>query len=115
MVLLGVTAVALTGALPVDQALRGYADPIVWLVLAALFISRGMIKKGLGRRIALLFIRAIGHSSLGLGFALVSTDMLLASAVPSNGARSGGSGSARATSSSAHGGGSASSSPCRTF
>jgi DASS family divalent anion:Na+ symporter len=90
MVLLGVTAVALTGALPVDQALEGYADPIVWLVLAAFFISRGMIKTGLGRRIALLFIRAIGHHSLGLGYALISTDMLLASAVPSNGARSGG-------------------------
>ncbi|HKR00042.1 MAG TPA: DASS family sodium-coupled anion symporter, partial [Pyrinomonadaceae bacterium] len=90
MVLLGVTAVALTGALPVELALKGYADPIVWLVLAAFFISRGMIKTGLGRRIALLFIRAIGHHSLGLGYALVSTDMLLASVVPSNGARSGG-------------------------
>ncbi|MDT4897666.1 MAG: divalent anion:Na+ symporter, family [Acidobacteriota bacterium] len=90
MVLLGVTAVALMGALPVDQALKGYADPIVWLVLAAFFISRGMIKTGLGRRIALLFIRTMGKRSLGLGYALVSTDMLLASVVPSNGARSGG-------------------------
>lgn len=90
IVLLGVTAVALLGAMPVDQALKGYADPIVWLVLAAFFISRGMIKTGLGRRIALLFIRAIGHHSLGLGYALVSTDMLLASVIPSTGARSGG-------------------------
>jgi DASS family divalent anion:Na+ symporter len=90
VVLLGVVAVALTGALPVDQALRGYADPIVWLVLAAFFISRGMIKTGLGRRIALLFIRAIGRRSLGLGYALVGTDMLLASVIPSNGARAGG-------------------------
>jgi divalent anion:Na+ symporter, DASS family len=90
MVLLGVTAVALTEALPVEQALKGYADPIVWLVLAAFFISRGMIKTGLGRRIALLFIRSMGKRSLGLGYALVSTDMLLASVVPSNGARSGG-------------------------
>ena len=90
MVLLGVTAVALLGALPVDQALKGYADPIVWLVLAAFFMSRGMIKTGLGRRIALLFIRTMGKRSLGLGYALISTDMLLASVVPSNGARSGG-------------------------
>jgi len=90
MVLLGVTALALTGALPVGEALRGYADPIVWLVLAAFMISRGMIKTGLGRRIAFLFIRAMGRHSLGLGYALVSTDMLLASVVPSNGARSGG-------------------------
>jgi DASS family divalent anion:Na+ symporter len=90
VVLIGVATVALTGALPVDQALRGYADPIVWLVLAAFFISRGMIKTGLGRRIALLFVRGMGRHSLGLGYALVSTDMVLASVIPSNGARSGG-------------------------
>ena len=90
MVLLGVSAIALSGALPVESALRGYADPIVWLVLAAFMISRGMIKTGLGRRIALLFVRTIGHSTLGLGYALVSTDMLLASVIPSNAARAGG-------------------------
>src|SRR4051812_10872087 len=39
MVLLGVTALALFGALPIDQALKGYSDPIVWLVLAAFMIS----------------------------------------------------------------------------
>jgi divalent anion:Na+ symporter, DASS family len=90
IVLLGVSAIALTGVLPVRDALSGYADPIVWLVLAAFFMSRGMIKTGLGRRIAFLFIRAIGRHSLGLGYALVSTDMLLATIIPSTGARSGG-------------------------
>jgi DASS family divalent anion:Na+ symporter len=90
MVLLGVAALALTGTLPVDEALGGYGDPIVWLVLAAFFMSRGMIKTGLGRRIAFLFIRAIGRHSLGLGYALVSTDMLLAMVIPSNAARAGG-------------------------
>ncbi|MBV9210335.1 MAG: anion permease, partial [Acidobacteria bacterium] len=90
MVLLGVSAAAISGALTVESALKGYADPIVWLVLAAFMISRGMIKTGLGRRIALLFVRAIGHRTLGLGYALVMTDMLLASVIPSNGARAGG-------------------------
>ncbi len=90
VVLMGVTAIAVTGVLPVRDALSGYADPIVWLVLAAFFMSRGMIKTGLGRRIAFLFIRAIGRHSLGLGYALVSTDMLLAMFIPSTGARSGG-------------------------
>jgi DASS family divalent anion:Na+ symporter len=90
MVLIGVTALALSGAMTVTDALRGYSDPIVWLVLAAFMISRGMTKTGLGRRIAFLFIRAIGRHSLGLGYALISTDMLLASVVPSTGARSGG-------------------------
>lgn len=90
MVLLGISAVALSGALPIRDALGGYADPIVWLVLAAFFISRAMIKTGLGRRIAFQFIRLIGHHSLGLGYALVSTDFVLASIIPSTGARSGG-------------------------
>ncbi|HEY6189672.1 MAG TPA: DASS family sodium-coupled anion symporter [Pyrinomonadaceae bacterium] len=90
MVLIGITALALSGALSVNEALRGYSDPIVWLVLAAFMISRGMTKTGLGRRIAFLFIRAIGKRSLGLGYALILTDMLLASVVPSTGARSGG-------------------------
>ncbi len=90
VVLIGVAAIALAGVLPVNQALAGYADPIVWLVLAAFFMSRGMVKTGLGRRIAFLFIRAMGRHSLGLGYALVSTDMLLAMVIPSNGARSGG-------------------------
>ncbi len=90
MVLIGISVVALTGALPIGQALGGYADPIVWMVLAAFFISRGMIKTGLGRRIAFLFIRAIGHRTLGLGYALVSTDLVLAMVIPSTGARSGG-------------------------
>lgn len=90
IVLLGVATIALTGVLPVEEALGGYSDPIVWLVLAAFFMSRGMIKTGLGRRIAFLFIRTLGRHSLGLGYALVSTDMLLASVIPSNAARSGG-------------------------
>ena len=90
VVLLGVTALMLSGALSPVDALRGYADPIVWLVLAAFLISRGMIKTGLGRRIALLFVRAIGRRSLGLGYSLISTDLVLATIIPSNAARSGG-------------------------
>lgn len=90
IVLLGVTALALFGVMRINEALAGYADPVVWLVLAAFFISRGMIKTGLGRRIAFLFIRAIGRHSLGLGYALASTETVLATVIPSTGARSGG-------------------------
>jgi divalent anion:Na+ symporter, DASS family len=90
VVLLGVSAAALSGALPIAEALGGYADPIVWMVLAAFFISRGMVNTGLGRRVAFLFIRTLGKRSLGLGYALVCTDMLLATVIPSNAARAGG-------------------------
>lgn len=90
MVLLGVIATAAFGALKIEKSLSGYADKYVWLVLAAFFISRAMIKTGLGHRIALLFVRLIGRRTLGLGYSLVFTDFILASFVPSTGARSGG-------------------------
>ena len=90
IVLLGVIATVIFGALKPFDALKGYADPVVWIVLAAFFLSIAVIKTGLGRRIALIFIRAIGKSTYGLGYALVGTDFLLASVVPSNGARNGG-------------------------
>jgi len=90
VVLLGVAALPVFRVLTINEALTGYADPVVWLVLAAFFISRGMIKTGLGRRIAFLFIKAIGKHSLGLAYALGSTETVLATVIPSTGARSGG-------------------------
>ena len=90
MVLLGVIACAMSGALKIETALGGYADKYVWLVLAAFFLSRAMIKTGLGHRIALVFVRLIGGKTLGLGYSLIITDFLLASSIPSTGARSGG-------------------------
>ena len=90
VVFLGVCAMALFNVMTPRQALAGFADPIVWLVLCAFFMSRALIKTGLGRRIAFLFIRAIGQSSLGLAYALVSTDIVLAAFIPSSSARSGG-------------------------
>jgi DASS family divalent anion:Na+ symporter len=90
MVLLGVTASMIFEVLPPATALAGYADPVVWLVLSAFMIARGMIKSGLGRRIALLFVRFLGRTSLGLGYSLALTDGVLASVIPSNSARAGG-------------------------
>ena len=90
MVLIGVIATAIFGALKIETSLSGYADKYVWLVLAAFFISRAMIKTGLGHRIALILVRLIGKKTIGLGYSLVITDFMLASFVPSTGARSGG-------------------------
>src|SRR5258706_9156514 len=90
MVLFGVIATSLFGALKIEKSLSGYADKYVWLVLAAFFISRAMIKTGLGHRIALIFVRLIGRKTIGLAYSLVFTDFLLASVIPSTGARSGG-------------------------
>ena len=58
--------------------------------MIAFFISRGFIKTGLGARIAYLFMSAFGKRSLGLAYSMITTDLVLAPAVPSNTARSGG-------------------------
>ena len=90
LVLMAVTLASIFGGLTITQALGGYGDPTVWLVMAAFFISDALIKTGLARRIALLFVKAVGSSSLGVCYALSLTDGVLASIIPSNAARSGG-------------------------
>lgn len=89
-VLTAVILASIFGGLTIQQALGGYGDPTVWLVMAAFSISNALIKTGLARRIALVFIRTVGRTSLGVCYALSATDMVLASVIPSNGARSGG-------------------------
>src|SRR5579863_7203896 len=90
VVLIAITLAAVAGGLTIQQSLEGYADPTVWLVMAAFFISIAMLKTGFARRLALVFVRAFGQSSLGIAYALSMTDMFLAGIIPSNGARSGG-------------------------
>ncbi len=90
LVLMALTLAVLTGGFTLEKALAGYADPSVWLVMGAFMISRALIKTGLARRIALIFVRAFGKNSLGVSYSLVFSDMVLATAIPSNAARSGG-------------------------
>jgi L-tartrate/succinate antiporter len=71
-------------------ALSGFANATVWLVFAAYIFSLGYSKTGLGKRIALMLIRAIGKRTLGLGYAIALADLALAPFMPSNTARSGG-------------------------
>src|SRR5262245_27948495 len=56
VVLIALTVAILTQTLTVAMALGGFANSSVWLVLAAYFMSRGIIKTGLARRIALTFV-----------------------------------------------------------
>lgn len=90
MVLIGVVFSALVGGLTIQNALSGYSDPMVWLVLTAFLISRALLNTGLARRIALIFVRMFGTTSVGITYALAATDAVLATIIPSNGARSGG-------------------------
>lgn len=90
LVLIAILLAATLGGLGITSALGGYSDATVWLVLAAFFISRALINTGLARRIALVFVRWFGGSSLGVAYSLALSDATLATIIPSNGARSGG-------------------------
>jgi len=76
--------------LSITKALSGFGDKVIWLIGISFFIARGFIKTGLGNRIAFLFIRIFGKSSLGLAYGLGLADLCLAPAIPSNTARGGG-------------------------
>ncbi|TCV95199.1 anion permease [Biostraticola tofi] len=90
MAVFSLTVVVATGLLNMKAVLAGFADPTIWMIACAFFISRGFIKTGFGRRVGYAFISKLGHSSLGLAYGLVLTDLLFAPAMPSTSARCGG-------------------------
>ena len=57
--------------------------------MTAILIANGVVKSGLGRRIAYMLISRFGSTTLGLGYSMAVTDALIAPAFPSNTARSG--------------------------
>ena len=88
--LLSILACVLTKTLSLSECLSGFSDSIVWLVVFAFFISNGFIKTGLGSRIAYYVLSKIGHSTLGISYALVIADFVLSPLIPSATARGGG-------------------------
>ncbi len=88
--IMGIAATALTGTLSIKDALSGFGNTVIWLIVIAFFISRGFIKTGLGERIAYLFVRRFGRKTLGLSYSLLAADLVLSPAIPSNTARAGG-------------------------
>jgi L-tartrate/succinate antiporter len=70
--------------------LSGFANSTVWLVFAAFQFALGYERTGLGRRIALRLVKAMGRNTLSLGYAVAAADTLLAPFTPSSVARSAG-------------------------
>ncbi len=80
----------ITKTIPLSEGLSGFSDKVVWLVLSAFLVAQGFLKTGLGQRIAYYFIYFFGKTPLGLSYGFVMADLVLAPAIPSNTARSGG-------------------------
>ncbi|MDR1386347.1 MAG: anion permease [Propionibacteriaceae bacterium] len=87
---LAIAVALLTGTLKLGQAFTGLTSDVIWLIVSAFLFSRGLIKTGLGVRIAYLLMGKFGSSSLKLGYAFSLGDLIISTFVPSNTARSGG-------------------------
>lgn len=79
-----------SGVIDLSDGLQGFSAPVIWLIVLVFFIARGFIKTRLGERIAYIFVSILGKKSLGLGYGITLTELIIAPFVPSNAARVGG-------------------------
>jgi DASS family divalent anion:Na+ symporter len=87
---IGALAIAIvTGTLTPTAGYSGFSKGFIVVIVVAFTIAIGVSKSGLGQRIAWMIISRFGSSSLGLGYSLILTDLLISPAFPSNTARSG--------------------------
>lgn len=88
--IISLTIAVFTNTLSLNVVCAGFGNDIVWLVVLSFFIAKGFISTGLGSRIAYGIMSRMGKNSLGLGYGLVATDLILAPCIPSVAARAGG-------------------------
>jgi divalent anion:Na+ symporter, DASS family len=90
VVLMALTAGTFVGLFTVQDALAGFSNTTVWLIVAAFLFARGFAQTRLGERIAYFIVWRVGRSPLRLGYAVVLADLAMAPMTPSNTARAGG-------------------------
>jgi len=71
-------------------AVTGFGDSTIWFITAAYLYSVAFLKTGLGKRIALYFVRLVGKNTLGLGYSIALADVPLTLFIPTNAGRNGG-------------------------
>src|SRR5512143_1595077 len=80
VVLFGMVAAILSGAMTGAGVLSGFIIASVWLIVSAFLFSHAVAATGLGKRVAYWFIRAFGQRTLGLGYALAASELVIAPA-----------------------------------
>ncbi len=90
LMILALAVCYFTHTLTLGQTLSGFSSGAVWMIWSAIILGVGFIKSGLGRRIAYFLLSKIGNSTLGVAYALGFADLVMAPAMPSVTARSGG-------------------------
>lgn len=90
VMLIALCVTIFTKTLTEAKALSGFASGTVWLIFCAYILSLGFVTSGLGKRIAYKMLSKFGGSSLGIAYSLGISDLIMAPAMPSVTARSGG-------------------------
>lgn len=87
---IALTICVVSNTLTIEQGLSGFSDKTVWLTVSSYVVARGIIKTGLGTRIAYIFITLFGRNTLLVSYGLLMTDVILSTVMPSGNARGGG-------------------------
>ncbi|PWC12287.1 2-oxoglutarate translocator [Brenneria roseae subsp. americana] len=90
VMLIALCVTIFTNTLTEAKALSGFSSGTVWLIFCAYILSLGFVTSGLGKRIAYKMLSLFGGSSLGIAYSLGISDLIMAPAMPSVTARSGG-------------------------
>lgn len=90
LMFIGLALTYFTSTLGLGDVLKGFASGTVWMIFSAYVLSLGFVQSGLGRRIAYKMLSLFGGSSLGVAYSLGIADLVMAPAMPSVTARSGG-------------------------
>lgn len=87
--IIALSVAVLGGFIEPKTAYSGFSESFILLIVVAFLVSYAVHTSGLGKRLSLHIIKKFGKSTLGLGYSLVATDILISPAFPSNTARSG--------------------------
>jgi DASS family divalent anion:Na+ symporter len=90
VVVVALTAGVLLDLVTLPDALAGFSNTTVWLIVAAFLFARGFVQTRLGERIAYGIIARLGGRPLRLGYSIALADLVMAPVTPSNTARAGG-------------------------
>lgn len=88
--LIACTALVILGVMKPGDALAGFSNTTIWLIVSAFMFAEGFIKTGLGKRIAYVLLSRFGGSTLNVAYVLSTADLIAAPFTPSNTARGGG-------------------------
>ena len=78
------------GIMNAGDALAGFSNTTIWLIVSAFMFAEGFIKTGLGKRISYMLLSKFGSSSLRVAYVMSAADFVIAPFTPSNTARGGG-------------------------